>query len=190
MNLIYTVSMPSTVGTYTNSAQGSFGQATTPTASVTFTVTAPPPLTVVKSSTPYSDPVNGTTNPKYTPGGFVSYTILVTNPGTYTVDSSTIVITDPTPANLQLYVGNIPSGSGPVLFTNGSPSSGLTYTFTSLSSTTDDVDFSNDNGTTWTYVPTPNANGVDPNVTSIRIKPKGGMAAGSNFSLLFNYRIQ
>ena len=66
--------------------------------------------------------------------------------------------------------------SGPVAFSNGSLTSGLTYTFTSLASTTDDVAFSNDNGTTWTYTPVPNANGVDPNVTNLRINPKGTFA--------------
>jgi hypothetical protein len=89
-----------------------------------------------------------------------------------------------------LYVGNVPGGTGPVLFQDGSPGSGLTYTFTSLSSTTDDVDFSNNNGTSWTYVPTANASGVDPAVTHIRIRPKGSMAAGSSFTLLFGYVVQ
>ena len=32
-----------------------------------------PPLTVSKSSAAYTDPVNGTTNPKLIPGGFVAY---------------------------------------------------------------------------------------------------------------------
>jgi hypothetical protein len=53
----------------------------------------------------------------------------------------------------------------------------------------DDVDFSNDGGSTWTYVPAPNALGVDPAVTHIRIRPKGTMAAGSGFNLLFGYMI-
>ena len=69
---------------------------------------------------------------------------------------------DTLPANTRLFVGNLGApGSGPVQFVNGSPSSGLTWTFTALNSTTDDVDFSNDGGTTWTYVPVPDANGYD-----------------------------
>jgi hypothetical protein len=86
-------------------------------------------------------------------------------------------------------VGNIPGGTGPVLFQQGVPSSTLTYTFTSLASTTDDVEFSNNGGTTWTYVPTPNAYQVDPNVTHMRIRPKGVMAANSTFNLYFGYMI-
>ena len=153
------------------------------------TVTVSPPLTIVKSSAVYSDPYNGTTNPKAIPGGFVAYTVLVSNPATLAVDSNSIIVVDATPANLRLYVGNIPGGTGPILFVNGTPSSALTYTFTSLASTTDDVEFSNNGGTTWTYVPVPDVNGVDTTVTHMRIRPKGAMAAGSSFSLYFGYRV-
>ena len=111
------------------------------------------------------------------------------NPATLAVDSNSIIVIDATPANLQLYVGNIPGGIGPILFVNGATPSALTYTFTSLASTTDDVEFSNNGGTTWTYVPTPDSNGVDAAVTHMRIKPKGAMAAGSSFSLMFGYRV-
>jgi hypothetical protein len=156
-------------------------------ASATVTVSAP--LTIVKSSSVYSDPLNGLTNPKAIPGGFVAYTVLEINPAATTVDSNSIIVIDATPANLHLFVGNIPGGTGPILFVNGAPSSGLTYTFTSLASTTDDVEFSNNGGSTWTYVPTPDANGIDATVTHMRIKPKGSMAAGSSFSLMFGYRV-
>ena len=61
-------------------------------------------------------------------------------------------------------------------FSNGTPTSALTYTFTSLASTTDDVAFSSDGGATFTYTPVANANGVDPNVTHVRINPKGTFA--------------
>jgi hypothetical protein len=148
-----------------------------------------PPLTIVKASAPYLDPYNGTTNPKLIPGSYVAYTVTVANPGSYSVDNDTVMVLDATPANLQLFVGNIPSGTGPVLFQQGSPSSTLTYSFTSLGSTTDDVEFSNDGGSTWTYVPTPNAYQVDPNVTHIRIRPKGTMAANSSFNLIFGYMV-
>lgn len=149
-----------------------------------------PPLTVVKSSQPYFDPFNGLTNPKAIPGAFVAYTVSVTNPGSFAIDGDSVVMADATPANLQLYVGDVPGGSGPVLFQNGSPSSGLTYTYSGLASLTDDVDFSSDGGATWNYAPTPNANLVDPNVTHIRVRPKGTMDAGSNFFLQFGYLVQ
>jgi len=183
-------------GNKTNSlAAGAIGWnygtfALTSPSAVSATISVSPPLTIVKSSQAYSDPQNGTTNPKAIPGGFVAYTVTVANPGAYTVDTNSVIVVDATPGNLQLFVGNVPGGTGPVLFQNGSPASGLTYTFTSLSSTTDDVDFSNNGGTSWTYVPTANASGVDPAVTHIRIRPKGSMAAGSSFTLLFGYVVQ
>ena len=156
---------------------------------VSATISVAPPLTIVKSSQAYLDPQNGTTNPKMIPGGFVAYTVTVANPGGITVTSDSIVIVDATPANLSLYVGNVPGGSGPVLFQDGSPSSGLTYTFTSLASTTDDVDFSNDGGSTWSYTPVPGASQVDANVTHMRIRPKGSMGPNSTFNLIFGYMI-
>jgi uncharacterized repeat protein (TIGR01451 family) len=136
-----------------------------------------PSLVNVKSSTAVSDPYNGTTLPKRIPGGAVRYDVTVTNTGLGTVNSNTLFIYDAIPANTDLYVTDIGAvGSGPVAFSNGTPTSSLTYTFTSLASTTDDVAFSNNNGATWNYTPVPNANGVDPNVTNLRINPKGTFA--------------
>jgi fimbrial isopeptide formation D2 family protein len=189
VTLIYTVTMPSTAGSYSNSAKAYFGQATTSAASVTFTVYSPAPITVVKASQAYSDPVNGTTNPKLIPGSYVHYTITVANPATYPIDANTIIISDATPSNLTLFVNNLPSGSAPVLFTDGSPTSALTITFSDLANDTDDVEFSNDGGTTWTYHPTADASGFNSGVTNIRIKPKGTMAANSSFTLTLRYKV-
>ena len=89
------------------------------------------------------------------------------------------MITDTINTNLGVFVNDLgAAGSGPVAFTQGTPSSALTYTFTTLSSFADDVDFSNNGGATWVYVPTPGANGCDNNVTNIRINPKGTFASG------------
>jgi len=188
VSLVYTVQMPTAAGTYTNSARAVFGAATTPTATAAFNVIAPAPLTLVKASQAMSDPLNGTVNPKLIPGARVGYTVTVANPNPFAATADSILIVDPTPARLSLYVSNISGSSGgPLRFQNGATASGLTYTFTSLASQTDDVDFSSDNGATWTYVPAPNSAGADPLVTRIRIRPKGAMAANSSFSLLFGY---
>lgn len=191
VKLIYTVKMSSSAGTYTNSARAQFGQASTGTASATFTVVAPAPLTMVKASQAASDPLNGTTNAKLIPGAQAAYTITIANPNAFAVTADSIVVTDKTPANLQLYVGNISGVSGgPVRFQNGATASALTYSYTSLASQTDDVDFSNDNGATWTYVPSLNGAGADAAVTHVRIRPKGAMAANSSFSLTFGYIVK
>lgn len=153
----------------------------------TWTDTPSVPLTIVKLAMVRSDPINGTVNPKAIPGATVEYQLILTNPAPTAVDSGTIVVTDPIPANVDLRVADISgASSGPVLFTNGSPSSGLTYTFSGLASATDDVDFSNDNGATWTYVPTPDAAGLDSAVTDIRIRPQGSFAPNNaQFTLRF-----
>jgi fimbrial isopeptide formation D2 family protein len=191
VKLVYAVKMPSTAGSYVNSAQAQFGTATTATVSATFKVLAITPLTVSKVSAPKSDPVNGATNPKLIPGGVVAYTVTVTNPNPFAVTADSVIVTDPTATGLQLYVGNISGASGgPVKFTDGATASTLTYSYTSLASTTDDVEFSKDNGVTWTYTPVANAQGADSLVTNIRIKPKGAMAANSSFTLLVGYVIK
>jgi trimeric autotransporter adhesin len=148
-----------------------------------------PALTLTKSSAPFSDPLNGTTNPKLIPGGVAEYTIVATSPAGYTVSNNTIVLTDATPANAELIVADIAgAGSGPAGFAAGS--SGLTYSFTSLASATDNIDFSNNGGASWIYTPVADANGADPAVTNVRLRPQGTMAASSSATFRLRYRIK
>jgi hypothetical protein len=153
-----------------------------------------PALTVVKSSSVISDPFNGTTNPKAIPGALANYSIGVTNTNAGTADSGTTIITDAVPSTMRLYVGDVGGvGSGPVAFANGTPTSGLSYTFTSLASTTDSIAFSNNGGATYTYTPVPDANGYDSNVTHIRVTPTGtfaGASSGSNPNFQLQMRMQ
>jgi hypothetical protein len=140
-----------------------------------------------------SDPINGTTNPKLIPGAYALYTVQITNTAAGSPDSNSVFIYDPVPANTTLFVGNLGAvGSGPVAFTDGTPASGLTYTFTSLASTTDDVDFSNNGGVSYAYTPVPDGSGFDANVTNIRINPKGVFAAagGSNPYFQVSFRVK
>ncbi len=105
-----------------------------------------------------------------------AWTTLEVFTGTGPVDTDTLVITDPIPATIALRVIDFDGvTSGPVQFVDGTPASGLTYTFVALGDAGDDVSFSNDGGTTFTYTPTADANGVDTTVTHIRINPKGDL---------------
>ena len=155
-----------------------------------------PSLVNLKTVQVTSDPVNGASNPKFIPGAAALYTIRITNQGAGTVTNNSVSIVDPIPANTELFVNDLGvAGSGPIVFVDGSPLSGLTWTYTSLASATDDVEFSNDGGATYVYTPVPNAQGYDPAVTHIRLKPKGTMAgntlAGSpNFDLRFRVRVK
>lgn len=156
-------------------------QGSTTATTCTYTNAYVLPLTIAKTSVAYSDPQNGTTNAKLIPGGFATYGLTVTAPSGTQASSNSVIVTDALPANLALFVGTYAPGPGPVAFTAGS--SGLTYSFTSLSSTSDDLSFSNNNGASFAYTPVADANGVDTNVTHIRINPKGSMAPGSSFTI-------
>ena len=164
-------------------------------ASATLTVTGlMPSLTLLKFANVISDPFNNGVNPKAIPGAILSYTVRLTNSGPGTVDANTVVISDPLPATVDLFVGNLAGpGSGPVAFSDGTPASGMGWTFTSLGSTADSVDFSQD-GIVWTYTPVPDANGFDATVRHIRLKPTGIMSAAGvgnpSLDLLFRVRIR
>ena len=133
-----------------------------------------PSLLVLKASATIEDPASGTTNPKSIPDATMRYLVMTTNSGTGPVDADSFVITDPIPANTALRVVDFDGvTSGPVQFVDGTPVSGLTYTFVALGDPGDDVSFSNDGGATNTYTPTADANGVNTTVTNIRIDPKG-----------------
>ena len=189
--LKYKANRPTANGNYTNSAQALFGQATTPVATATYSQSNTQALTVTKVSTVISDPVRNASNPLALPDAIVEYAIGVTNPNTIAMDANSVEVNDGTPPQLRLCTVDIGGAdSGPVTFTDGAPSSGLTWTYSGLASTTDSLDFSNNGGTTWTYTPAPAADGCDSAITNFRAKPSGALAAGGNFTLRARYRIK
>ena len=146
-----------------------------------------PAITVTNTRAPFSDPVNGTTNPKYLPAGLTTDTWTVSQPASYT--STALVMTMATPANTELVTSDYASaGSGPASF--GAGTSGLSYSFTNLANTADSIDFSNDHGTTWNYAPTVGSAGTDPTVTDIRVHPTGSVAPGSTMTVAVHFRIK
>ena len=160
-------------------------------------VTDPPPaFTTILSHPLVSDPYNGTTNPKAIPAAVLTHSLNVSNTSAGYPDSNSVVVVQSVPAQSALYVGDLGGpGSGPVAFTQGSPSSGLAYAYAGLASTTDDLGFSNDGGAGFAYTPTPDANGYDPAVTHIRVAPRGIFAGSSgsgspSFTLSYRIRVQ
>jgi len=155
----------------------------------------PPDIIVLKSAQTIQDPV-GSADPKSIPGAIVLYTITVTNQGGGAADADTVIITDAVPTNTELFVGDLgssPAGS-PVAFIEGATPSGLSLAFTSLGSTTDDIEFSNVGGSPYTYTPVP-VGDYDSNVTDLRLPLKGTFAAsdGTNhpsFTIMFKVRLQ
>ncbi len=155
-----------------------------------------PNILMLKSVIVQSDPVNGAVNPKAIPGAAMLYTVTATNQGPGAADADSVVVTDPIPANTELFVNDLGgAGSGPVLFSNGATPSGLSYSFINLGSGADNIAFSSDSGATWTYTPVPDGNGYDANVTNIRVSPSGAFngAVGPNqpsFNLQFRVRVK
>ena len=134
-------------------------------------------LTISKSATLVSDPVNGTTNPKMIPGALMSYTFAVSNTGSLAVDSNTVWLIDSLPSTLLVGTAASPT------FTQGTPSSNLTFNGAT------DIAYSNavSAPTTFaacTYTPT---SPYDSNVHYVCLNPKGTMAASTgtppNFTL-------
>ncbi len=145
-----------------------------------------PALRVTKTVDVLSDPVNGAVNPHQIPGSVQRYRVTVANTGSGAVDASTLVIADVVPANADLVVAG-PSGA--VQFFDGATPSGLAFDYAA------NVTYSSRLGGAppYDYAPTPDANGVDPNVTAVRIAPSGAMLGadgGSDPSFSVEYLIR
>ncbi len=156
---------------------------------VCFAQNPDPIIQVTKVSSVLSDPVNGTTSPKAIPGAFIQYTINVSNQGIGPVDSDSLEVSDPLPANVALYVSTV-SGD-PISFVDGSPASGLSYNYAA------DVSFSSQpgGGAPFNYTPVPDAQGFDPLVTGYLVAPTGIMngdsgSGATNFNVIFRVRIE
>lgn len=140
-----------------------------------------------------SDPVNGITRPKAIPDAIVQYEFTLSNMGDGAAVN--VVIRDRVPDDSAMVVGDINgANSGPVRFVNGSPASGLGYSYTPLTPIADDLEFSMDNGANWNYQPTPDGDGADVLVTDFRVNMSGSFAANPsgaapNFRLYFQVRV-
>ncbi|WP_299873754.1 hypothetical protein [uncultured Cocleimonas sp.] len=155
-----------------------------------------PSISLQKTLETIYDPVNGGTNPKAIPGALEEYTISATNSGAGAADSNSIIITDAIPAHTALYVNDISgAGTGPIRFEDGATPSGLAYNFINLSSSIDNLSFSDNGGSSYIYNPTADADGVDTNVTHIRIATTGPFLGNSgagnpSFKMLFRVKVQ
>jgi len=168
---------------------------------------ADPSLSITKSFAVVGDPL-ALVQPRMLPGVTIDYTLTVTNPVT---DVTVVVlgvpvlstpftfgpprIEDQIPPTVVLRVTSIAgSGAGgPVEFMDGGllglGGSGLSYTFTSLASATDGLEFSD--GKSWSYVPQPDGEGYDPKVRGIRVTPTGTkLRSAGSFRLRYRVRLR
>ncbi|MDJ0643205.1 MAG: DUF11 domain-containing protein [Erythrobacter sp.] len=152
-------------------------------------------LSVTKVSSVIADPVNGNTNAKAIPGATVEYLITVSNTGPDAADADSVVIWDDGPADAKFCL--LDRNGGPVIFADAGGNSGLTYDYggagspaADLAVTTDDLEFSNDDGVSFAYVPTADGDQCDAAVTDFRVRPGGAFAAGSSVTLRVRYQVQ
>lgn len=152
-------------------------------------------LNVSKISSVLSDPVNGTTNPKAIPGATVEYLITVTNTGSEAADADSVVVWDDGPADAKMCL--IARNGGPVIFNDPGSNSGLTYDYGGAGSvpgdlavTTDDLEFSNNDGASFTYTPSDDGEGCDTAITDFRVRPSGAFSAGGNFTVTVRYVVE
>jgi hypothetical protein len=156
-----------------------------------------PLLALTKSALTVFDPTNLDSNPKAIPGAWVEYTLTALNSGPGISDPDSIVVTEPLPVGVALFVGDLAGpGSGPIEFSDGDGqrASELSYVFGGLSDPGDSLEFSAD-GNSFNYVPSPDADGFDPAVRYVRVNPDGSFAAADNgiareFALRFRVRIR
>ena len=186
----YTVPIGATAGNWNVTVTANEGKEGTVTDDhiSAFTVAAPN-LSFLKLSVIERDPVNDTTNPAAIPGADIRYTLQVSNTGSGTADSNSLIIIDPIPANTKLFVGDLGQGS-PVLFSDTDTDSGLTppQPFTLSYSNQSDC-------TTYSYSPSADADGFDANVCRLRVQMSGTLSGATtgvtpDFDLSFRTRIE
>ncbi|MEE9272169.1 MAG: hypothetical protein V3U57_02690 [Robiginitomaculum sp.] len=112
--------------------------------------------------------------PYAVPGAILRYDFHINNPG-QKVDPASLVLIDTFPDNVALIV----TGTGAFAFTDGTVSSGLSFTYAGPTSTTDSVEFSTD-GIDYSYVPT---SPEDNTVTHVRFKPTETFAPNNSGSI-------
>ncbi|MCC2978240.1 spore coat protein U domain-containing protein [Sphingomonas sp. PL-96] len=129
------------------------------------------------------DPVNGVSSPKAIPGSKQRLSVSMINPDIVPIDNGMIVVVPISGRQPIALDGDGTAEASNVVTATIGKSTSLTYT--GPASASDDVEFSSDGGSTWTYVPTPGDPTSQRGVTAIRFRPRGGLAAGGNFAVSF-----
>lgn len=115
-------------------------------------------------------------NDKAIPGAILRYNVHASNQGNISTNSNNMELTQRLSTDAKLFVNNL-NPDGPVIFTdgNGNNHSGLGFNFTALNDVNDDLSFSNDDGSSYSYTPIPDSEGYDDNITHIKLKFNGNM---------------
>jgi hypothetical protein len=184
---LYTLPGAPALGNWTASVTAKEGTEGTvsATSNTAFDVEQPEPL-VMKLVVVKADPT-GDAIKHSVPGATMQYSIVIYNVGKGPIDTGTLVMIDPIPANTVMNLSATP----PMTFTDGSPTSGLSIALGSDANIT----YSNNGGTSYAYVPSCTRPCTDAAITDIKITLTGkmnpstvayGVSAGAPyFTLLF-----
>jgi hypothetical protein len=165
-------------------------------------ITQLPNISVAKFVEVFSDPILGVnsanTFSKALPGAILTYTISAQNIGPGIAENNSIWISDAIPNKTYMLLKDFNgiNGQGPVIEQPINPNSGLTYSFNGLGDDTDDIEFSQNNGIDFDYLPEPDGDGIDKNITHFRINPTGSFQAPvagestNTFSIKFRVQLQ
>lgn len=154
----------------------------TGTVDVTLTVARDAIVTISQRTT--WETSAATNNPKAIPGSKLRMTMQIENPNPFALDGNTLAMTLSTPAGLRIALdGDGTASTDYVVTAEGSPASSLLVTYGTPADGGDDVDFSANGGASWTYDPSTSPRSV----TTVRIRPRGTMAAGSKFIVSLPY---
>lgn len=145
-------------------------------------------LDIEKAVTTTWDPVNGPGSPYSIPDATVEYRIAVENRGSRSPDTDSLTVTDDVPANLSLCVMTSCLAGAPVRLdiSNSPVPPGVAVGL---------IEYSDDNGATFAYVPAPDAAGYDASINAIRVTLNGVFGSIStsgppSFELVLGAKIQ
>jgi hypothetical protein len=157
---------------------------------VTLTV-APRNVTTTLVTVTTWDGANGTYFPKAIPGSRQRTALMLTNPDIIPLDTGSVAVVLPTPNGSSVALdGDGASGGTAIRGSEGSTPSTLAVSYADPASTSDDVDFSADGGTTWSYAPVAGNPASQAAITHVRVRPRGAMARQSSFSISIPYMLR
>lgn len=152
---------------------------------ITLTVAAKK-LTITATSRTTWDPVNGTTFPKAVPGGKRRIDVALNNPDIVATDGNVTVVVPVAPHQTLALDGDGTAATTPITFAANPSNAAVAFRYDGPASTTDDVDFSVDQGATWAYVPGQDSQQAN----AIRFRPRGRVPAGATLTLSFPVAVQ
>ena len=142
------------------------------------------------------DVISTTANDKAIPDAVLRYSALVTNEGEISSDGDSMELVQTISSDSMLYVSNL-TVDGPIIVTDGTGNnvSGISYNFDTLTSTSDGLSFSDNNGADFDYQPIADGDGFDINVTDFKLifsgslKPKYALGT-PEFTIEYDVKIK